>query len=89
MRGCMRRSEIVPKGAIGVNDPEKGTPITEDMVFDPASVTKQFRIRKRQLKLRRIYLQKSGRAFGRMNENTRRITHSGKVKSRPEKGSAL
>ena len=33
---------IVSKGAIGVNDPEKGTPVTEDMVFDLASVTKQF-----------------------------------------------
>lgn len=36
------KGEIVSKGAIGVNDPEKGTPITEDMVFDLASVTKQF-----------------------------------------------
>ena len=36
------KGEIVSKGAIGVNDIEKGTPITEDMVFDLASVTKQF-----------------------------------------------
>ena len=34
--------KIVSKGAIGVNDLEKGVPITEDMVFDLASVTKQF-----------------------------------------------
>ena len=34
--------EIVSKGAIGINDLEKGTPVTEDMVFDLASVTKQF-----------------------------------------------
>ena len=33
---------IVSKGAIGVNDLEKGIPIAEDMVFDLASVTKQF-----------------------------------------------
>ena len=32
------KGEIVSKGAIGVNDIEKGTPITEDMVFDLASV---------------------------------------------------
>ena len=36
------KGKIVSKGAIGVNDPEKGTPIMEDMVFDLASVTKQF-----------------------------------------------
>ena len=36
------KGEIVSKGAIGINDPEKGTPVTEDMVFDLASVTKQF-----------------------------------------------
>ena len=36
------KGEIVSSGAIGINDLEKGTPITEDMVFDIASVTKQF-----------------------------------------------
>ena len=36
------KGEIVSKGAIGVNDIEKGTPVTEDMIFDLASVTKQF-----------------------------------------------
>lgn len=36
------KGEIISKGAIGVNDAEAGTPITEDMVFDLASVTKQF-----------------------------------------------
>ena len=53
------KGEIVPKGAIGINDPEKGTPIAEEMVFDPASVTRQFRIRKRQFKPWRIYRQKA------------------------------
>ena len=36
------QGEIVSKGAIGINDIEKGMPVTEDMVFDLASVTKQF-----------------------------------------------
>ena len=36
------KGEIVSKGAIGVNDLKKGTPVTEEMVFDIASVTKQF-----------------------------------------------
>ena len=36
------KGEIVSSGAIGINDLEKGTPISEDMVFDLASVTKQF-----------------------------------------------
>ena len=34
--------EIVSKGAIGINDLETGAPIREDMLFDLASVTKQF-----------------------------------------------
>ena len=36
------KGKIVSKGAIGVNDLEKGTPVTEEMVFDIASVSKQF-----------------------------------------------
>ena len=36
------KGEIISKGAVGVNDLETGAPITEDMVFDLASVTKQF-----------------------------------------------
>lgn len=36
------KGEIISKGAIGMNGPDEKEPIREDMVFDLASVTKQF-----------------------------------------------
>lgn len=36
------KGEIISKGAIGMNGPDENEPIREDMVFDLASVTKQF-----------------------------------------------
>ena len=36
------KGEIVSKGALGFRDPENTLPITEDTVFQLASVTKQF-----------------------------------------------
>ena len=36
------KGEIVSKGALGFRDPEDTLPITEDTIFQLASVTKQF-----------------------------------------------
>ena len=55
------KGEIVSKGALGFRDPEDTLPITEDTIFQLASVSKQFTAAAVMLVMRQGLLSPEGR----------------------------